>query len=194
MVIEVAARLAAIYAQLFLPDSPGSCFNDATSCANLSSCASPLSDRHVVLASNLFSFLSDAGVLAFAALLGCSGGSEKFIPVSGVVTEAKRPLARGAVSLHPDREKGNKSLHHPTGTIDAQGRYIMFTAGREGAPAGWYKVVVFSSEPVEIKGKAHPGMPKSLINVRYNQSQTTPLTIEVKPDASPGSYDFDLQN
>lgn len=125
-------------------------------------------------------------------LAGCSS-EEALLPVSGVISEAKKSLAGGTVTLRPDLEKGNKSHHHPTGIIDKQGRYTLFTVEQEGAPAGWYKVVVFSNEPVEIQGKAHPGMPKSLINTRYNQPQSTPLAVEVKHDAPPGAYDFDLQ-
>ncbi|MDX1944742.1 MAG: hypothetical protein SFU86_04985 [Pirellulaceae bacterium] len=131
----------------------------------------------------------------FAATLLLAGCSREpsYVPVSGTITEAQRPLGGGTVSLRPDVEKGNKLFHHPTGMIDPQGRYTLFTNEREGAPAGWYKVVVFSNERTEEKGKSHPGMPKSLISTRYNQVQTTPLAVEVKPDAPPGSYDFDLQ-
>lgn len=135
------------------------------------------------------------GVFVAAAITvaGCSGGrSERLIPVSGQLTEAGQPLTRGTISFRPDVDQGNKSLDHPTGEIDSAGRYTLFTAGREGAPAGWYQVVVFCNEPVVIRGKAHPGMPKSLIHERYTKLQTTPLAVEVQAEASPGTYDFKL--
>jgi hypothetical protein len=125
---------------------------------------------------------------------GCAGGrSDALLPVAGQVTEAGRPLPRGTISLRPDLEQGNKSQDHPTGTIGPDGRYVLFTSGREGAPAGAYKVVVFCNEPVEIKGKAHPGMPKSLIDERYTQPLTTPLKVEVRADAPAAAYNFDLK-
>jgi hypothetical protein len=133
-------------------------------------------------------------LLPAIACNGCAGGrSDALLPVAGQVTEEGKPLARGTISLRPDLEKGNKSQDHPTGTIGAGGRYVLFTSGREGAPAGAYKVVVFCNEPVEIKGKAHPGMPKSLIHERYNQPNTTPLSVEVKVDAPAAAYNFDLK-
>jgi hypothetical protein len=135
-----------------------------------------------------------AASIAALAAAGCSSGrSDKLFPVSGQVMASGRPLRQGTISFRPDLEKGNKSLDHPTGTIDAQGRYVLFTAGRSGAPPGVYKVVVFSNEPVEVKGKAHPAMPKSLIHVKYNQPGTTPLSAEVQADAPAGAYDFELK-
>lgn len=135
-----------------------------------------------------------AAVLLAAALVGCRRGGELLIPVQGRVTLQGKPLAAGAISFRPDVQQANGSLHQPTGRIDADGKYRLFVGRREGAPPGHYKVVVFANEPTEENSQhVHPGMPKSLIDRRYNAPQTTPLAAEVKPGAASASFDFDLE-
>lgn len=128
------------------------------------------------------------------AVGGCWGGEDaRLIPVAGTVTYAGRPLTTGTVSFRPDAARGNHSLHHPTGAIDAQGRYELFTAGKPGAPPGAYKIVVFASEQVRPTASVHPGLPKSLIPPRYNDPADTPLTIEVLANSADGAYDLRLE-
>src|SRR5262249_14047953 len=81
------------------------------------------------------------------ALAGCGDGSGlKVVPVAGKLTIDGQPLTTGSISFRPDAARGNRSQHHPTGTIDEEGRYQLFTAGKKGAPLGWYKVMVFAQE------------------------------------------------
>ena len=96
------------------------------------------------------------GVLAAAC--GCSRQGEKLVPVAGKVTVNGKPLAAGAVSFRPDAERGNTSLHHPTGVI-ADGRFELFTLRQRGAPPGWYKVLVLADEN-QKGGAIHPAMPR----------------------------------
>lgn len=125
-------------------------------------------------------------------IAGCSGPvKETLYPVVGVVKVGERPLATGTVSLRPDRGGGNAIWHNPTGEIDREGRYELFTTGRPGAPPGKYKVVVFATEEVDVPG-AHPGMPKSIINTKYNSEQTSPLAYEVVAAPADGTYDLQL--
>lgn len=132
--------------------------------------------------------------LAALAISGCWGDDdEPLYPVAGRVSFAGRPLSSGTVSFRPDAARGNASLHQPTGAIDSQGHYEVFTTGREGAPAGWYKVVVFAHEPLSVSTGAHPAMPKSIIPERYNHPVKTPLSLEVKPHADANSYDLRLE-
>ena len=127
-------------------------------------------------------------------ICGCYQAGELLIPVEGQVTLAGKPLEDGSISFRPDASKGNMSLHHPTGAINSQGSYRLFVGRRAGVPPGHYKVVIFASEPTNYEsGSVHPGMPKSLINRRYNAPQTTPLTVEVAPDVEGVSLDFDLE-
>lgn len=134
-----------------------------------------------------------AALLVMAVMAGCSAGNSDLIPVSGKVLQNGQPLATGTVSFRPDATKGNTSQHHPTGVIDADGRYVLYTAEQSGAPPGWYKVVVFASSQLDDKGEAHPGLPVSIIDVRYNDPATSPLAIEVKPDSSSEAYDLRLE-
>ena len=144
----------------------------------------------VTLASRLILF----GALGLISFAGCSRSQESLIEVRGRVSFGGKPLATGVVSLRPDAERGNKSLHQPTGVIDPTGDYRIFTNQRPGAPPGWYRVVVFATEPTVDTGKAHPGMPKSLIPVRYNNPATSPLQLEVRADGAPGENDFSLES
>lgn len=131
------------------------------------------------------------GLLGAALLMGCSGG-ERLTPVSGKITLGGKPLSSGGISFQPDFAKGNKSNHVPTGPI-IKGEYELSTAGRKGAPAGKYKVVVFASETHAPGKKNSMELPKSLVNVRYNSSSQTPLAVEVKSDSTEAAYDFKLE-
>ena len=109
------------------------------------------------------------------------------------MTLGDRPVTNGSVSFRPDAAKGNPSQHHPAGVIDAEGNYRLFTAGKEGAPPGWYKVLVTVHEKIAQKpAEAHPGMPKSLINARYAAVETTDLSVEVVEEPAQGAYDLKL--
>jgi hypothetical protein len=131
--------------------------------------------------------------LAAAGLMGCSGG-EELIAVQGIVTMRGRPLTEGSVSFRPDASQGNASLHHPTGGIDGEGKYRLWAGRSEGAPPGWYKVVVIANEPEKQQpNMVHPGMPKPIVDRRYWSPETTPLCIEVRRDAPPGSYDLQVE-
>jgi hypothetical protein len=124
---------------------------------------------------------------------GCERG-EELIPVAGKVTLQGRPLTAGAVSFRPDVVQGNTSLHHPTGSIDREGKYRLSVGKRDGAPPGRYKVIVIANEPeVENSKQVHPGMPKLIIDRRYTWPDSTPLAADVRPDAPPGSFDFEVE-
>lgn len=137
-----------------------------------------------------------AGLLlgvTLAVAAGCGRSQESLIEVRGRVTFGGQPLTTGVVSLRPQAERGNKSLHQPTGVIDAAGQYRIFTNQRPGAPPGWYRVVVFATEPTVDTGKAHPGMPKSLIPAAYNHPNSSPLEIEVRGDSPQVEHDLALE-
>lgn len=123
---------------------------------------------------------------------GCGGsGTDRFLSVEGTVRYQGKPLSRGAVIFSADAEKGNKTLHEPRGSIDADGRYKITTHPREGAPAGWYKVGVLATEPSDAKNPY--SLPRSLIPEEYGKPDQSQLRLEVRPDAPPGAYDLDLK-
>lgn len=135
-------------------------------------------------------------ILSLGILVGvasCGGDSAGLVPVSGKVFLEGQPLPRGSVSYRPDASRGNKSLHHPTGEIDAQGNYELMTVGKKGAPPGRYKVLVFAAEPTGPGPYGTPAMPRWLHDVRYTSEETTNLSVEVVAQPSSGAYDLKLR-
>jgi hypothetical protein len=127
--------------------------------------------------------------LALALAAGC-GESKPLVPVAGRVTVKNQPLASGTVVFYPDPEKGNQEKREPRATIagDRPGAYRLKTDGRDGAPAGWYKVTVNALKPVT--GAMRP--PEWLADPKYTDVKTSGLAVEVRKDAGSGAYDFDL--
>src|SRR4051794_21991843 len=82
---------------------------------------------------------------AFA--VGCGGTEDlgPLLPVSGKVKVEKTVVTYGMVTFFPDEEKGNKSKKVAEGPIKPDGTYTLSTAGKEGCPAGWYRVTITSS-------------------------------------------------
>jgi hypothetical protein len=138
--------------------------------------------------------------LAAAALPWAGPGCGKnetngFVPVAGRVMLDSKPLPVGSVSFRPDASKGNTSMHIPNGDIDAEGNYELVTLGREGAPPGWYKVLVFADANTLATAGAppvHPLPPKWMMNVKYTSEKTTNLSIKVVDKAAPGAYDLNV--
>jgi hypothetical protein len=126
---------------------------------------------------------------------GCGGNpGERFVPVAGKVRLNGKPLGVGAVSFRPDASRGNKSMHIPTGTIDAQGNYELVTVGKKGAPPGWYKVLVFADANTPPPGvPAHPIPPRWMTAVKYTDEQTTDLFLEVVENPETGAYDLNVR-
>jgi hypothetical protein len=137
---------------------------------------------------------SSAALLGLClAQLGCgSEPGELLLPVSGRVTLSGRPLTSGTVSFRPDSARGNASLHHPTGTIDALGGYTLSVVKSPGAPPGWYRVLVFVDANVSSGSAVHPLMPRWLVPARYLSEKTTPLSVEVVASPPDGHYDLIL--
>ncbi len=133
------------------------------------------------------------GVICATGLAGCSSERPiELVPVAGKISLEGQPIRRGVVSLRPD-DAGN--LHHPTGKIEQDGSYKLFTIEREGAPPGRYKVLVFADANTNPQtGKsAHPAMPQWLVNPRYTALETTDLSLQVVSGAAPGAYDLQLK-
>jgi hypothetical protein len=93
------------------------------------------------------------------------------------------------VSFRPDAARGNTTRYEPAGQIDASGNYKLITAGKDGAPPGWYKVSVVAVEPID------PGDPyaprKSIVNRKYGTPDSG-LAVEVVAEPAPGAYDLKL--
>jgi hypothetical protein len=127
-----------------------------------------------------------------AGLAGCGrSGSETLLPVGGQVKFGGKLLTRGTVVLYPDPSKGNTSKNEPRGTIEADGRYKVFTHPYPGAPPGWYKVAVSATEASDPKNPY--SLPRSLLPEKYGKPDESRLTLEVRSQPPPGAYDLDLK-
>jgi hypothetical protein len=131
-----------------------------------------------------------AGVLALF-VLGCGASPDAFTPVHGTVSYKGKPLETGVVIFTADAAKGNKTPHEPRGTIEEDGSYELTTAGKPGAPPGWYRVGVVCTR---AKNDKNPyAIPVSLIPKQYAEPAKSNLAIEVVDKPTAGAYDLDLK-
>lgn len=130
-------------------------------------------------------------VSSIMVLAGCGASGESMVPVEGQVAFEGKALTKGTVIFKPDAAKGNTSPHEPHGTIGANGHYKIITHPREGAPAGWYKVAVVSTEPSDPKNPY--SVPRSLIPERFGKVEESGLAVEVRSGAPKEAYDLDLK-
>jgi hypothetical protein len=144
--------------------------------------------------------LSPLALLAGILMLGCgdNSGVGPTFPVAGKVTLQNAPFSakHTVIMFKPDASRGNSSLFTPSGTVDADGNYTLKTKGKNGAPPGWYKVVVSARDetpPEHPKTPKHRPVVKSLLPARYGQEKTTDLSIEVVENPATGTYDLKLR-
>jgi hypothetical protein len=129
-----------------------------------------------------------AGFALVVGLTGCSSSEVRLTPVAGRVLVKGTPVARGTVSFRPDAAKGNQSKFEPGAQIDSDGNYRLKTSGRDGAPLGWYRVILACAEPIDPKNPYAP--PKYLVNPKYATLETSDLAVEVVEGAPAGKYDL----
>ena len=129
-----------------------------------------------------------------AALVGITGCGVKRIPTSGTITLDGKPMTMGVLQFIPDSSKGNK-LRLACGGAISNGRWSLATSGMEradtggGAPVGWFKVVW--TNPHE--GSRAPGMTEGpKVAAKYQQEQTTPLSIELTDPPPTEGYKIEL--
>ena len=134
-------------------------------------------------------------VVCLGLASGCGKNLPPMSPVSGKVTVNGQPLTAGQVALIPDvgiPTQENTKDQPPTvglsaGIIGSDGTYKISTAGKEGAPAGKYRVTVTPSMIPSGDGKPAP----SGFNPKFSNDRSTPLKIEV-PSTAAGAYDLKL--
>jgi hypothetical protein len=107
---------------------------------------------------------------------GCGQKGPKMAPVKGRVELNGQPLKTGNVITIPDAGRGAK------GPIQADGTFELGTyQTRDGAIVGTHKVgVIAVDQPSNLGPEADAG--RSLIPTRYNNPESSQLTIEVKAD------------
>lgn len=138
--------------------------------------------------------LSVGLVLCLGLAMGCGGGKKMppLNPVSGKVTVDGQPLTVGQVTFTPDiaiptddAKKEGPGVGPSSGTINSDGTYKLFTGGKEGAPAGKYRVTVTPSMVPAADAKAPPPLG---FNRMYSDNRNSPLKVEVPT----GPYDLKL--
>jgi hypothetical protein len=132
--------------------------------------------------------------LCVIAAPGC-GGTEQvpLVPVSGAVKLGGAAMPMGMVEFHPDAGKGNTFKGKPVSMIKSDGTYKLHTDGREGAPAGWYKVTVSGHgmpEQMPTDSKKAPAEPA--VNAKYSKPDASGFSFEVKEGAPAGAYDISM--
>ena len=129
------------------------------------------------------------GFLA-AGAAGCGKDADKRFTVEGKVLFGDQPLKAGYITFYPDPAQGNASKEVPSGKIDAQGTYEIWTGTKKGAAPGRYKVAVTAADQIDPK---NPYFTKWLIPERYIDPKTSKLTVEVVEQPAAGAYDFKLE-
>lgn len=119
----------------------------------------------------------------FLITCGCTRGPEPTYPVHGVVTVDGVPLEGGSILFEPVEPVASGEYYSARGTIDASGRYELSTfAEHDGAVAGKHYVMVFEQEK---QLSDDPNLVRyTLIPEAYHTPQTTPLVLDVKPQAN----------
>jgi len=123
-------------------------------------------------------------------LAGCSGDSQVLVPVEGKVMLDGAALTKGSVRFQPDKDKGNTFGSEPVGEIGLDGSYKLMTAGKAGAPAGWYKISVNGMGSAEIPDSTKPMAIKSPLAAKFNDPLKSGLSVEVVASAPAGTYDL----
>ena len=122
-----------------------------------------------------------AGVIAFVAIAsggGC-GRTTPLIPVTGRVLFADQaPVAAGTIEFRP-RDGGPPARS----AIDSDGRFVLTTAGRQGAVAGMHDVLVLQLAVIEgVEHHVHHGSlaraPRR-VHERHGQAGRSGLTATV---------------
>lgn len=144
--------------------------------------------------SNVFRHIVAVSIFTACLLgsLGCNGGSEKVVTVTGRVTHNDKPVAGLVVSFVP---QATTTVGVSTGTTDSDGNYKLTVSntGSSGAVVGTHKVWVSlphqaeESDPEEKKKfKRTPptNVPAEMTVIlkKYGDLAKTPLTVEVTGD------------
>jgi hypothetical protein len=111
-------------------------------------------------------------ILLFFTIFFFAGCNQGKVQLGGKVTfDDGTPLTVGAVIFSTE-------TYSAKGNIDANGKYVMGSIStNDGLPSGKYKVYIEGATE-EVSGKSGESS-RSLIDVKYNNYNTTPLSCEV---------------
>ena len=126
-------------------------------------------------------------VVAGLTIVGCNRSGLNLAPVSGVVTYQGAPVEKAGVLFMP--ETGPFAI----GTTDAEGRFTLTTANREGALVGNHRVAISKNQTTttQIPGEHLPRYgSRYFLPAKYASPSTSELTATVIDDDN--SFNFDL--
>jgi hypothetical protein len=138
-----------------------------------------------------------AAVLACLAP-GCGKPDEldKLLPVKGKIIFSGKPIETAdvrSVVLHADKAAGNTTSHQPSGVIDKDGNFEIFTTPKKaGAPPGPYRVIVLFKARPDSKTPYAPE--KWLIDEKYGDPEKSGLKLTVVENPAEGAYDLKIEN
>lgn len=122
-----------------------------------------------------------AGALLAVVAIGCGRGGIGLAPVEGVVTIDGAPLADAGVLFFPNDPKMGQPA---TGETDAEGRFTLVTASREGAAIGEHLVAIAKDKTTAIpnSGRFPQYKVTSFIPNKYADPKASGLTANVRDD------------
>ena len=124
-------------------------------------------------------------MLMLVATVGCSSSSQE-AQVTGRVTLDGSRIGVGTIVFAP--VEGGKPA---TGSIEADGSYVVNTSREPGLATGTYKVAVSIREmPKDVKRSDQPPPGRLLIPGRYEQADASGLQFEIRPGKN--SIDIEL--
>ena len=122
--------------------------------------------------------------IALLTFAGCGGGDWGYL--EGTVRLNGQPVGPGTITLTPVNQEHAGAIAQ----FAEDGKYEVMSSGRkEGARTGEYIVTIRGGQGLseESAGPAPP----SKIPARYNNSQTSELTVTIEPGEQ--THDFDLK-
>lgn len=130
--------------------------------------------------------LAVTAALMLGSAVGCGDSGPELIPVVGIVTLDGQKATEGAVTFR----HASTGAFEASGLIQPDGTYKLMRNNAEGAQAGKYRVVVFVRKTPMTPSGEIAGLPSIIVNQKFTNPSTTPLSVEVTKDAPAGHYDL----
>ena len=125
-------------------------------------------------------------IVLVVAVAGCGDSGPELVPVVGTVRIDGQPATEGAVTYR----HAETGAFEASGLIQSDGTYKLMQNDSEGAQEGEYRIVVFVRQTPMTPSGEMAGLPTIIVNQKYTNPNTTPLSVQVKKDAPPGHYDL----
>lgn len=136
-------------------------------------------------------------ILAAIALTwaGCGSSGPKYWPISGRVTFQGKPVTKASIRL-----TNVKTGIDVLATLNADGTYEILSGKKTGLPEATYQVSIVPDVDISNFKQTETGLlvavgppppPPQNIPTRYQEPNTSGLTLTVKPESN--AFDVDMQ-